>query len=210
MKDFTVNDFITLKLEKGKTNIYVDNKLFRQCKYLLLNIPVEKITVFDEIESIDEVAEKLDKSQEPFEDKEGIIPLETEFWGHCSNLQIWVENNYNTRLLHSNLSFPLLKKLTEVGDPIAKRRFKEEIITRYEEGSESVRKFLYNEEYLSLLSGEELIAGLLRPIEANIMMEIISLSRTQYKMVRYLDEDEVRERLFLNTLYFSVEDGYIK
>lgn len=65
-----------------------------QCKFLLLNIPVEKINFLDEIE----------------------------FWGHCSNLQVWAENNYDTRLLHRNLSSPLLKQLSDLGDSILNRK----------------------------------------------------------------------------------------
>ncbi len=85
MREFEINEYITLKLENGKTNIYVTGELFRQCKYLLLEIPKSEISDFDEVESIDKAAERLDKSLEP---KEGIridnIPLKVEFWGHCS------------------------------------------------------------------------------------------------------------------------------
>ena len=62
MKEFKVNKFITLKLEGEHTNIYVDGVLFQQCKFLILNIPIEKVSSFDKIDSIDEVAEKLDSS----------------------------------------------------------------------------------------------------------------------------------------------------
>ncbi|KKM08312.1 hypothetical protein LCGC14_1725100, partial [marine sediment metagenome] len=41
MKDFVINKYITLKLEDGKTNIYVNGQIFDQCKFLFLNIPVE-------------------------------------------------------------------------------------------------------------------------------------------------------------------------
>ena len=55
----------------------------------------------------------------------------TEFRANCSNLQAWVENGYDTRLLHRNLAFPLLKKLTNVGDLHAKKVFKDEIANKY-------------------------------------------------------------------------------
>ena len=133
MKEFRINQYITLKLEdeiidekedlkKIRTNIYVNGGKFQYCSFLLIEIPIEKTTSSNEIDSIDEAEEKLDNSLEednenPFEYK---IPPEVEFWGHCSNLQVWYENNYNTRLLHRNLAFPLLKRLAEVGEPIAK------------------------------------------------------------------------------------------
>lgn len=64
MLEFRINDLITLKLENGQTNIYLDNNLFRQCKFLFLEIPVENISSFDELDSINKVAERLDKSME--------------------------------------------------------------------------------------------------------------------------------------------------
>ena len=51
-----------------------------------------------------------------------------EFKGHCSNIQTWFENGYNTQILHSNLSFPLLKALSRTDDPQASKIFKEEIL----------------------------------------------------------------------------------
>jgi len=154
MLNFKVNEFITLKLENNETIIYVNGKRFNQCKFLMLNISYDKITAFNDIESIDEVASKLDKS---LENKQFKIPPEVEFWGHCSNLQVWAESNYNTRLLHSNLAFPLLKKLTEVGDPIAKRVFGEEIAKRYESGYLPVVRYLLLRGYLLYLPEEYLL-----------------------------------------------------
>jgi len=122
-KEFKVNDYITLKLEDDKTFIYVMGERFNQCKYLFLNITVDEIAFLDEIESIDEAAEKLDDSLEALEHASAKIqiPPEVEFWGHCSNLQVWAENDYDSRLLHSNLAFPLLKELVDRGAPQAKR-----------------------------------------------------------------------------------------
>jgi len=160
--EFQVNQYLSLKLENDKTNIYVAGKLFRQCKYLLITIPVEKISSFDELESIDEVAEKLDHSLEPRRDVRQQftynLPPEAEFWGHCSNLQVWYENGYNTRLLHSNLGFPLLRELARVGDPQAKRIYKEEVVERYNYGTESVRQFIKNMPYIGELSVEEFLS----------------------------------------------------
>lgn len=60
-KEFKVNEYITLKLEKEKSNIYVCGSKFKQYRFLLINIPVEKISSFDEVDSIDDAAERLDK-----------------------------------------------------------------------------------------------------------------------------------------------------
>lgn len=167
MREFKVNEFITLKLEEEivveeedlreiKTNIYVNGKEFRQCSFLLIEIPIDEQITLDQIESIDEAEERLGTSLE--DDDELFrykIPPETAFWGHCSNLQAWVENSYNTRLLHRNLAFPLLKRLTEVGDPVAKRVFKDEIAERFTSCYLPVVHFLLLGDYLEFLSKEE-------------------------------------------------------
>ncbi|MHA1931669.1 MAG: hypothetical protein ACW96X_03960 [Promethearchaeota archaeon] len=155
-KTFKLNEFLSLRLDGNKTKILVNDRQFRQCKFLLLVIPVDKISTFDEIDSIDEASEKLDASLEGIGEKKLEIPVETEFWGHCSNLQVWVENKYDTRLLHRSLAFPLLKKLTEVGDPDARKVFKEEIAKRILSGNANIFLYLVEEKYLDYLSKDEL------------------------------------------------------
>ena len=155
IKEFKINDYITLKLESDKTIIYVNNKKFLQCKYLLIDIPIEEFKDFDKVRSIDDVSEKLDHSLEKNADFELLDP-EIEFWGHCSNLQAWAENLYDTRLLHSNLAFPLLKKLTDIGDPNAKLVFKDEIVERLMSGSRSVSQYLIQKNYLEYFNSEEI------------------------------------------------------
>ena len=78
MKTFTINDYITLKLEGNSSIIYVKGERFNQCKYLLMEIPISKISSFDEIESIDEATKRLGKSLEGH--VSGFSP-KTEFWG---------------------------------------------------------------------------------------------------------------------------------
>ena len=64
VKIFKINDLITLKLEGKKSNIYVNNVLFLQCKYLLINIPTESVTSLEEIDSVDDAEVKLVKDLE--------------------------------------------------------------------------------------------------------------------------------------------------
>lgn len=156
MLKFRVNDFISLKLENDKTEIYVLGEKFIQCKFLLINIPIESYDSLGEGTSIDSTEDNFDHSLELSKTSNYNIPLEVEFWAHCSNLQIWAENKYNTKLLHRSIAFPLLRKLTEVGDHIARRAFKEEIAVRLEGGDLKVTLFLIEEGYLNYLSREEL------------------------------------------------------
>lgn len=159
MQEFKINNYITLKLEEKENNkltvIYVNNKRFDQCKFLLLEISINEITSMDALESIDEIAEKMDLEYEEEGYVYSNIPPEVEFWAHCSNLQVWTENNYNSRLIHSNLAFPLLKQLSEVGDRVAQKVFKEEIAKRFASGHPSVMEFLRNEHFLDYLTQEE-------------------------------------------------------
>jgi len=154
-REFKINDFLSLKLQNNRTNIYVKNRIFTQCMYLLLNIPIDRIRDYDPIDSIDEAAEVLDRSLEGSRSQHLITP-EEEFTGHCSNIQVWAENDYDTRILHRNLAFPLLKRLSDAGDPLAKKKFKEEIALRYSSGHSTVIMFLSQNGYLKYLSSEEL------------------------------------------------------
>jgi len=151
-KDFKINEYLTLKLEGGRTTIYVKNRPFRQCMYLLLDLSIDRVEKYDEIRSIDEAAANLSRKMER---NHRIVPPETEFWGHCSNLQAWVDNDYDTRILHRNLAFPLLKALCDAGDIIAKRKFKEEIAMRYATGHPTVVRFLTQNGYLHYLTEDE-------------------------------------------------------
>ena len=157
MKEFIVNDYITLKLESRRTNIYINGEYFRQCKFLLLDIPISKINSFEDIESIDEAVEKINPIQRDHGIlfNKGRIPPDIAFWGHCSNLQVWSEENHNPKFIHYNLAFPLLKKLTDAGDLRAKQIFKEEIAKRFNNGHKSVITFLLEGNYLSYLTQEE-------------------------------------------------------
>lgn len=204
MLEFRINDLITLKFEYGQTNIYLDNKLFRQCKFLLLEIPVDKVSSFDELGSIDEVAERLDKSME----KTSVgIPAEVKFWAHCSNLQVWVENNYNTVLLHSNLSFPLLRELCKLGDLIAKELFKEEVAKRMSSGYVPVVRYLLVEDYLESFDQIELevifqqLTGFLDSIEKRDLVYDEPIFEILVKLTRldFLRAQKLLTKIIINT-----------
>ncbi len=169
---FRVNEYIEIRLYDNEIIIFVGGSPFRHCKYLLLSIPVDDLHRFAHIESIDEATELLDKSQEHEETKEIEIPPEVEFWGHCSNLQAWVEHDYNPNLLHSNLSFPLLRRLMEVGEPLAKEVLTEEVKRRYKSGTPSTREFLYREGYLKLIPFDEWLTMTIDMDDINVLIEL--------------------------------------
>lgn len=124
MKEFKVNKFITLRLVNGETNIYIKGTFFNQC---LSSLSENK-------------NKKIQKSPE------------TEFWEHCSNLRIWSEKGYNTNLLSHSLAFPLLEKLVEAGDSIAKKVFKKEIAKKIKSGYWSIVEYLVMEGFIKYLN----------------------------------------------------------
>ena len=161
-----INEYITLKLVNGRSFIYVKGRRFIQCIRLILNIPSYNVAMYDEIDSIDEAA-KLYKTHihqnriiggrmGAFGPNQNInITPEQEFWGHCSNIQAWCEHDYDTRILMSNISFPLLRELTKAGDPKARRVYKEEIALRLESGYPSVVQYLLNQGYINNFTPSE-------------------------------------------------------
>jgi len=158
MKEFEISDLLKLKLEDNKTIIYINDVKIIQCKYLLLNelsFDSETKEFSSEKLSIDAQSKNLNHSLELIDEFENDIPPEVEFWAHSSNLEAWYMHGYDTQLLHSNLAFPLLRKLTQVGDIIAKQVFKKEIIKRFRDGNLNVMVFLIIEGYLDELSIEE-------------------------------------------------------
>jgi hypothetical protein len=175
-----INQYITLRLVSGRTYIYVNGKRFIQCIRLILNIPKSDVHLYDEVDSIDEAAKLYGKHvfqnrivrgpmAVPLPNQMHNITPEQEFWGHCSNIQAWVEHDYDTRILMSNISFPLLRELANAGDPVASKVFKEEIALRLESGYPSVVQYLLNQGYLryftpsefkTVIESTELIKGL--------------------------------------------------
>jgi len=160
-KEFEINKFITLKLEGGNTNIYINGELFQEPKSLMLNTFTIPFQESNGIESLDDIVESLGWNvwgrggggrRYCRQNGQGFIEEhlspEIKFWGHCSNLQVWAEHDYDIHLLHSRLAFPLLKELTEAGDPIAQKVFNIEVIKRFESGNLSVIEYLLKEQYL--------------------------------------------------------------
>lgn len=142
-----------MKLEKNKTNIYIKGERFDQCKYLLLNLETEEIPEYDGFKSIDEVFEYYGKNNER---NKFILDPKQEFIGHCSNIQAWVENDYNVNILHTSLSFPLLIRLSYLGNAKAKIALKEEIAERLLAKNRNTVLYFLEMDYLFLFEIEEL------------------------------------------------------
>ena len=187
-KEFKINERLKLKLVGGQTVIYVDEKPFHQCKYLLLNLTQKDFKNFEYIESIDEafqIYNNMDKNHE--KDRALIDPI-SEFIGHCSNLQAWYEYEYDLRILHSSLSIPLLKKLALLGDKKAIIRLKESISTRIASKNFNTIIFYLNEEYLALFSNEELEVMFEEWLDNDIDFTFMEKRRLWYPLLKEMTE----------------------
>ena len=211
LKSFIINDYITLHLvqdhsdRSAKTVIFFKDYHFRQCKRLLLEIPVNKSSEFDKINSIDDIIIN-NNLQQKYVHETDILP-EEEFWAHCSNLQAWVEHDYDTKILDSALSFPLLKELYEEGDPIAKKIFKEEIANRFLCDNPVVSTYLAKEGFLDVFSNEEfwqlISIDLIDEDEKFALKEILNLS-----FRRFYPKNKIPVK-YLDIPYFEIKGGRI-
>ncbi|MFX1345412.1 MAG: hypothetical protein ACFFAI_09920 [Promethearchaeota archaeon] len=191
--EFRINQFLTLRLERRKTHIYVNNKKFIQCKFLLIEIPIKEVVELNELQSVDEFSERFGNPFNIHSFHFPKIPPEVEFWGHCSNLQVWAENNYDTNLLHSNIAFPLLKKLSEVGEQKASKVFKEEIVKRIESGYVPTIIYLIMNHYLDFFTQEEFDT-----LMDEIIKEKHELNETNLDLICTFERDmKVNDLIFL-------------
>ncbi len=198
MKEFHANKFITLKFITPFTFIYIAGKRFKQCKRIIIEFKNNSAKIFNDVESIDEAIEDYKHffiNSEAYEEKNGELRLKEEssrtrlitpideFWAHCSNLQVWVENNYKTNLIHSNLAFSLLKELVKVGDLKAKEVFLEQILKRLSNGYKPVIDYLFEEGYLNSLNSENLLLNLIEMKEAECLLELEEKLDIEFKYV---------------------------
>lgn len=157
----SLNQNLSVRFEKGETIIFIKGKKFDTCKSLCLNIPTDTITLNNNGEyEFKEEYESMDEFTQQYKNKSltrdfYIEPAE-EFKAHISNLQVWVECDYDTRFLDKKLAFPLLKKLTRAGDLLAQEVLHRDIISRFNAENLEVRKYLIEGGYLAELSEKEL------------------------------------------------------
>jgi len=228
MVEFNINNFIMLKFRYPLTEIYINGKHFMQCKRLVLSIPKNELKEYNYIDSIDEASDiynhsihdsiilRDDGAPEAENDENfSLISPEEEFWGHCSNLQVWNEHDYDTRLLKVNLAFPLLKQLTKAGDKRAEIKLKEEIINRISSGYDQVIEYLFVEGYTDYLDNEELLYGLLNPKEAETIKIVQHIFNVEFKYVPTIDRNigfnpPVNTEKIKRIRKFSIEDKNVK
>ena len=214
----TLNEFIELRLNRhNQISIYIKGKKFIQCMRVAIELPRDELDSTKEIESVDEFKDKIVKKS----NINKITPKEL-FWAHLGNIKYWIDNGYDSRALHSNLSFPLLKKLSEVGDIKAKEMFKEEIRYRFIHGYLSTIKFLIIENFLKDFTENEIsdmikvLEDVWEPYEADkgwheIGKSFYSIEKYQiaieaFKRALYINPLRVQALNDLATTYYKLEE----
>lgn len=149
--EFVINKYLSVKLEAGKTVLYVGKQPFDECRHVFLNSLREK---FAQIKS---PRDTLDFDKNNIENHKIINGLtsEQEFGEYCSHLQVWAENGYKPYLFHRYLAFPLLEALYNAGDPIARIVFKEEIQEKFQSGYAPIQNYLINFGYIRYINASE-------------------------------------------------------
>lgn len=152
--EFKVNEYLSAKLVEGKVQIYVRDKYASMCTYVKTDIEATEMIELTEMEPLDDAVERIRADKGLNALKIEISP-EDEFWAICSNMQVWAEHDYDTRLLSLTISFSLLKRLADVGDPIAQKAFKKEIFKRLQSDSKNVIRYLISQTLISVLEPED-------------------------------------------------------
>ncbi len=212
LKVYMVNNYISLKLMFSKTLIYVCDELFLSCQKIALSIAPNEFENYADFNDIDDIISFYKSHAQTTTSKDHLAP-EEEFWGHCSNLQAWVENDYNTSVLSKNISFSLLKELYDRGVEQSSPIFKRELLERIKTGGIlTLRYFLADteENYLKHLTEEDLLDNLLPFEEAKIMKNISRFIPIEYTLTTNLQDS--REYSYFRDdekLHFCIKNGHI-
>ncbi len=218
-----------------RARVLVDGKPFLHCSFIVASIPVDtnddenatspaannRNDSPDQINSIDDLAASLEHDARVLEvtnARRYLTPAE-EVLAHASNLQAWAENDYDTRLLHSNIAFPLLKELVKVGDDKATRAFNIELNKRITNGNLATRKLILHiggdllqdpDQLLPLLSihDDETIEDYHSDIP--IYYEPPTSIRSLQVLVRLVKEGNSRARKILDENISLIYDGISK
>ncbi|MBN2153429.1 MAG: hypothetical protein JW839_18385 [Candidatus Lokiarchaeota archaeon] len=121
-----------------RVQVLIAGEPFIHCRFLIARVsPTDA-----DVSSIDDLARKRKAKKFEYGGIRRYLTIEEEVFAHASNIQAWADNDYDTRLLHSNISFPLLKALAEIGDAKANRVLGSEITDRIHEGNASTVAFI--------------------------------------------------------------------
>lgn len=200
--EYVIDDYITLRLEEDETVIYVSGKRFSICKSVLIVNPYDN--VYKDINSIDELVD-LSPNIEEIDLKFLGVSKEVEFFGHCSNLQLWSENNYDTRLLHSNICFPLLNELCKQGSIKALSMYKKEITKRINSMYIPTIWYLIKNGYLEVFTSQEINVLLDEFKEKDL--PLFRIFKLLLIIENYIDSTKSETDKLKKKIYYEIELG---
>ncbi len=141
-QEHIINQYLTVKQSKTGYDVYVGGEKVPSCACNLLDIDTEIALLFEG--GADEYRSEVGEEPAAFEEA-------------CFILDQWSSLNYNTRAMTKEASFPLLKRLYDAGDPLARRVFAKEIEKRLLGGNQSVVTYLFEENFYKYLGEENLL-----------------------------------------------------
>ncbi len=116
-------------------------------------------------------------------------------------------------MLYSNLAFPLLYRLTKLGDPIAKKVLKEEIAKRYLSGSSIVQAYLIREGYLRYLASyKRLFRRILKACNEEQLEKLIRYSKKEdfQILLKNPDSNFLQKMLNFPRFLINYEEMWVK
>jgi len=143
-------EWISLRIE-GKRDI---NNLKEEGDKVVIYVGEDPVIIIPGIifPSFEETIEEVIGKSPLYDNKDRNNALEFLFNKFYLDIRAWSENNYDSQLLHFKMSFPLLKKLREVGETKFQIIFQQEILKSYATSTVKVKRFLEQEGYLKLIS----------------------------------------------------------
>ena len=138
-----VNDYITISSERNKILIYIQGERFQEFDYSFINKILK--TSKSQLEKTNTQGNNIKNNYKT--DSENAY-----FNSFVNILKLWIRNNYDTSILLYDISFPLLRKLVEVGDSHAKKVFIDEILKNLWDGDPLVVKYLISEKYVDYVA----------------------------------------------------------
>ncbi|MHA1931497.1 MAG: hypothetical protein ACW96X_03100 [Promethearchaeota archaeon] len=145
-----IYEYISIKIEERD----IEDDLHERSSKLVIYVGKDPIITIPStsLPSFEEGIEKIiDKSYLSI-CKNGLTPVENLLKGLDLDIRAWSNNNYDSHFLYYKISFPLLKRLKEVGETKFQIIFQQEILKRYATSPLQVKKYLEQKGYLKLIS----------------------------------------------------------
>ena len=145
-----IEDYISVWIkEKDK----VDD-LHEKNNKIVIYVGEDPIVIIPSISlpSFEEVIEEIIDKSYLYKNRNVMTTAEILLIGLDLDIRAWSKNNYDSHFLYYKISFPLLKRLREVGETKFQIIFQQEILKRYATSPLQVKKFLVQEGYLKFIS----------------------------------------------------------